>query len=156
MSSTGDLPVGEREGLEIMLREFLDDDDALSAVQCAAHNGGRSGNCLWARSGSVGTPTVPPRPTQHRNPQMIQTGEPRLFTRKQCEQLWEENDEVSTSIVATTGVCSICNGRYGERVRAHDPHLINMTTGVIHTYGNWSDVTGCGRDCTGPTWMHKL
>lgn len=33
MSSTGDPPVGEREGLEITLREFLDEDDALSVVQ---------------------------------------------------------------------------------------------------------------------------
>jgi hypothetical protein len=82
--------------------------------------------------------------------------EPHLFTRKQCEQLWKENDEVDMSIVKLLKVCRRCDGRYGERVRANDPHLVNMTTGTIHAYGEWADVTGCGRDCTGPTWLHKL
>ena len=44
MSSTGDPPVCEREALEITLREFLDDDDALSAVQLMLANGWRHPN----------------------------------------------------------------------------------------------------------------
>jgi hypothetical protein len=87
---------------------------------------------------------------------MLQIDEQQYLNRYQLMKMLRDGETIPFERIRITGVCSRCYERVGSRMRSDDPHLINIYSGVIHGYGNWSDTTACKQDCTGPTWCHKL
>lgn len=67
-----------------------------------------------------------------------------------------QGEEVPFDEMRPLKLCTFCAGRLGNRISVEEPHLVCVTTGTVHGYGEWSDITHCGRDCTGRTWAHRV